>query len=135
MTAASSDAARQLIVDLMYMVWYLRANASETTPFGKHDRDQAERLYRRAKAFLDANNKQTQVPTGERKRMRQQLIPKSRIGNYRPGTVVVSSRTDVHFLAAAISDEDADVFLSKRKYADQGKALEFAEGWFLRNVK
>lgn len=49
-----TDETRQIIMDLMDAVWYLRSNASETTPFGKHDREQAERLYRRANAFLEA---------------------------------------------------------------------------------
>jgi hypothetical protein len=61
-------------------------------------------------------------------------IPKARIGHYRPGTIIVSSKADVYFIAAALSDEDDDVFLSERKYADQGKALDFAKAWFERNT-
>lgn len=47
-----TDDTQQIIKDLMDMVWYLRSNASETTPFGKLDREQSEKLYRRAEAFL-----------------------------------------------------------------------------------
>lgn len=59
---------------------------------------------------------------------------KRNIGDYRPGTIVISSRSDVYFIAAALSDEHDDVFLSERKYSDQSKALAFAEDWFFRNA-
>lgn len=61
-------------------------------------------------------------------------IPQSRIASYRPGTIIITSKNDVYFIAAALSDEDDDVFLSARKYADQGKAQDFAESWFFKNA-
>jgi len=63
---------------------------------------------------------------------RKSLIPQEDLGLYRPGTIIVSGKSDVYFLAAALSDERDDEILSERKYADQGKALDFAEQWFER---
>lgn len=64
---------------------------------------------------------------------RKTLIPKADLGLYQPGTIVVTSVHDLYFLAAALSDEREDVMLSRRKYADQGEAYDFAEQWFERN--
>lgn len=63
---------------------------------------------------------------------RRQLIANEDLPLYRPGTIVVASKSDVYFIAAALSDERDDIFLSGRKYADQGKALDFAMSWFDR---
>jgi len=60
------------------------------------------------------------------------IIPNCDLHLYRPGTIVVTSKNDVYFIAAGISDECEDVFLSNRKYSNQSKALEFAEDWFDR---
>ncbi len=65
---------------------------------------------------------------------RRPLIPAAAMHRYRPGTVIVTSRDDLYFLAAALSDDADDVWLSERKYADQGKAHDFAEAWFERNA-
>ncbi len=65
---------------------------------------------------------------------RRTLIPPTDLHRYRPGTIIVTSRDDLYFLAAALSDEMDDVWLSERKYADQGKAHDFAEEWFERNA-
>ena len=64
--------------------------------------------------------------------MSKSLISKADLKKYRPGTVIVTSRDDLYFLAAALSDEADDVFLSERKYTDQSKAYDFAERYFER---
>jgi hypothetical protein len=63
----------------------------------------------------------------------KRLIPKPDIPLYRPGTIYCIAKDSLYFYAAALSDDRDDVILSKRKYADQGKALDFAENWFEDN--
>lgn len=74
----------------------------------------------------------TRVDKPPRVRSPRVHIEPSALRRYQPGTVVIITGDDFHFVPAAIdpSDNLDDVFLSERRYNDQSKAHDAAERWF-----